>query len=94
MASSSKGNSLSCSNLLLTPRHLQNQKKPQGARGTANVATSGDNFVQPPGSGVAPILPLAITSAFAIATPTTVTTTCSLVDWINTKKEAVPPLAA
>ncbi|KAF9441081.1 hypothetical protein P691DRAFT_780620 [Macrolepiota fuliginosa MF-IS2] len=51
----------------------KNQKKNQGARGTANVVTSGDNFVQPPGSGVA-LIPLpAITSAFTIVTPTTVT---------------------
>ncbi|KAF9440562.1 hypothetical protein P691DRAFT_767590 [Macrolepiota fuliginosa MF-IS2] len=71
----------------------KNQKKPNGAGGTANMATSGDIFVQPPRSGVA-LIPLpAITSAFAIATPA-ITTTCSLVDWINVEKEAMPPLAA
>ncbi|KAF9440282.1 hypothetical protein P691DRAFT_768001 [Macrolepiota fuliginosa MF-IS2] len=72
----------------------KNQKKPNGARGTANVATSRDNFVQPPRSGVALILLPAITSAFVIVTPATVTTTHSLVDQINVEKEAVPPLAS
>ncbi|KAF9441102.1 hypothetical protein P691DRAFT_766726 [Macrolepiota fuliginosa MF-IS2] len=72
----------------------KNQKKPNGARGNANQATSGDTFIQPPGSGMAPIPLLAITGAFAIATPATITTTCSLIDRINVEKEAVPPLAS
>ncbi|KAF9440566.1 hypothetical protein P691DRAFT_767585 [Macrolepiota fuliginosa MF-IS2] len=70
------------------------KKKNQGGGDTANVVTSGDNFVQPPGSGVALVLPPAITGAFAIATPATITTTHSLVDQINAEKEAVPLLAS
>ncbi|KAF9440891.1 hypothetical protein P691DRAFT_767087 [Macrolepiota fuliginosa MF-IS2] len=75
-------------------RGRKNQKKPNGARGNANQATSGDIFLQPPGSGVAPILLPAITGAFTIATPATVTTTHSLVEQINAEKEAVPPLTS
>ncbi|KAF9440916.1 hypothetical protein P691DRAFT_767040 [Macrolepiota fuliginosa MF-IS2] len=67
-------------------------KAPSGDK--EDSAPQKDNFVQPPGSGVAPILLPAITSAFMIATPATVTTACSLIDQINTEKEAVPPLAA